>query len=277
MHNINNAVDPAKKIILITGATDGIGKEAAKTLAKLGHTLLLHGRSQDKLTTLTSELKANCFADIHTYLADISDFNQVIELADAIKADVSTIDVIINNAGVYMTPTQITDDEIDMRFMVNTIAPYYLTKTLQPLLPTTGRVVNLSSAAQASVSILALLGKEHLSDGAAYAQSKLALIMWTFYLAKKQPNGPLFIALNPGSLLASKMVREAYGIEGADLSIGANAIVNCAIANEFANANGKYFDNDTGKFNFPHPDVSNLEFVDKLIDTLDNIIEKGKK
>ena len=197
-----------KKTIFLTGATDGIGFETAKVLVGAGHTVLIHGRSNAKLTDTEKVLsRIDGAGIIESYRADLSKITEVEALASAITRDHSSLDVIINNAGVFKTPVPVTGDGYDVRFMVNTISPYLLTKRLLPLLPGDGRVINLSSAAQSPVSLKALAGQTRLNDGQAYAQSKLALTMWSFQLARALTDkGPTIIAVNPGSQLASKMV-----------------------------------------------------------------------
>jgi NAD(P)-dependent dehydrogenase (short-subunit alcohol dehydrogenase family) len=245
------------KVILLTGATDGIGLETAKLLVGKGHTLLIHGRSETKLADTQNTLASVSGAGvIKSYCADLSKIADVEALASAVARDHSTVDVIINNAGVFSTPNPVTHDGYDVRFIVNTIAPYLLTKRLLSLLPSDGRVVNLSSAAQAPVNLNVLAGKTRLDDNAAYAQSKLAITMWSFHLAQLlTDSGPIIVAVNPGSLLASKMVKDAYGVAGSDLGIGADILYRAALSDEFANASGRYFDNDQGQFSQPHRDA----------------------
>ncbi len=181
------------KTLLITGATDGIGLAAARSLAAQGHRLLVHGRSKAKLAGVLAELGPRATG----YLADLGQLEQVAELANRICAAETHLDVLINNAGVLKAPVTITEDGLDLRFVVNTLAPYLLTKRLLPLMPPEGRVLNLSSAAQAPVAIAALQGGPALADMEAYAQSKLALTMVTRHMAQTHPNGPVFIAINP--------------------------------------------------------------------------------
>lgn len=210
------------KTILITGATDGIGLETAKSLAALGHKIILHGRSDTKLANahkIVSQISNTGLVDI--YRADLSKISEVKALASTLTAIHQKLDVLINNAGVFTTPKPLTEQGFDLRFIVNTVAPYLLTKQLLPLLPSDGRVINLSSAAQMPVNLDALAGKTHLDDNQAYAQSKLALTMWSFQLAQHlTENDPAIIAVNPASFLGSKMVKEAYGVNGKDLQIG---------------------------------------------------------
>jgi len=262
-----------KKTILITGSTDGIGYEATKKFLAQKHTVLLHGRDSTKLDLVKKEL-LNSFpnATIKTYLADFSNLEEVKLLAEEIKKNHLKLDVLINNAGVYKTPNTKTKDNLDIRFVVNTIAPYLLTKELFPLLDSSSRVINLSSAAQAPVNKDALLGKISLSDGDAYAQSKLALTMYSFSLAQEKKVA-VMVAINPASFLGSKMVKEAYGMEGKDINIDANILYEAALSDEFLDANGKYFDNDIGRFTSPHPDGENLEKSKQLVELIENLLK----
>ncbi len=245
------------KTILITGSSDGIGLEAAKLLASKGHNVLLHGRSSAKLDAATktySELSA-----CRSYIADLSDLGAVKQMAADIKKDQNALDVLINNAGVFHTPNPRTASGQDIRFVVNTLAPYVLTQSLLPIMNESGRILNLSSAAQASIREDAIMGKTELSPGSAYAQSKLAITMWSRYLAEDLGAGPIFIAINPGSFLGTKMVKEGYGMEGKDIGIGADILVRAALDPEFNDRSGQYFDNDSGHFALPHEDAMDDE------------------
>lgn len=262
-----------KKTILLTGATDGIGLQTAKQLAAEGHQLLLHGRSPAKLEQAVSAVSAiEGAGKVESYVADLSDLSQVYTLAEHIAQLHGRLDVVINNAGVFNLAEPTTRDGLDARFAVNTIAPYILTKALLPLLHDSGRVVNLSSAAQASVDLSALVGAPRLTDNAAYAQSKLAILMWTQDMAIKYPQGPVFVAINPASFLGSKMVKEAYGVAGGDLSIGADIICRAALSDEFSTANGLYFDNDIGQFSKPHSDAQNPANAAVVVKTMEDYL-----
>ena len=246
-----------QKTILITGSTDGIGLETAKLLVAGGHNVLLHGRNPTKLAQVEKTVSALAKGgSVETYVADLSKMADVETLARSVAQDHAKIDVLINNAGVFATPDPRTAEGLDIRFAVNTIAPFLLTQRLLPLLGKSGRVVNLSSAAQSPVNLEALAGKGQLSDGAAYAQSKLALTMWSRSLGLSLKNdGPVIVSVNPASMLGSKMVKEAFGVAGGDLAIGADILCRAALADEFATAGGLYFDNDSGRFAPPHPDA----------------------
>lgn len=270
-----------KKIILITGATDGIGLETAKALLSQGHHVLLHGRNVQKLTKVEQQLTDQfATAELETYVADLSRIGDVYQLIEDINQRHDQLDVLINNAGVFNSPNPITLDGLDVRFVVNTLAPYLLTKALLPRLGSTGRVINLSSAAQASVNLDALIGETSLSDNEAYAQSKLAITMWTRALANtlsddsENREKPMIVAVNPASLLGSKMVKDAFGVAGGDLSIGSDILCRAALSDEFNTASGLYFDNDIGAFSDPHSDALNDTKVQQVMAVIEQLIGK---
>jgi NAD(P)-dependent dehydrogenase (short-subunit alcohol dehydrogenase family) len=265
-----NICSATMKVILLTGATDGIGLEAAKLFVAQGHHVLLHGRNQSKLQQVETLLSELGTGKVESFVSDLSSMSDVEAFAKAVTDKHEKLDVLINNAGVLKTPNVRTEEGLDVRFAVNTIAPYLLTKRLLPLIPKHGRVVNISSAAQAPVNLDALTGKGQLSDNEAYAQSKLAITMWSYSMSLSQD--PVIVAVNPASLLGSKMVKEAYGIPGKDLSIGAEILRDAALSNKFERASGKYFDNDSGEFRPPHPDAMNKSKSQEVVDAIESVL-----
>ena len=263
-----------QKTILITGSTDCFGFETAKILASQRHNVLLHGRNLEKLEQVQKtllELKGGGAVEI--YVADLSLMDNVEELAKTVAEKHSKLDVLINNAGVYNASNPVTQDGLDVRFAVNTIAPYLLTQRLLSLLGTSGRVINLSSAAQSTVQVEALTGRVKLRDGAAYAQSKLALTMWSRSLALSlKDSGPIIMAINPGSMLGSKMVKQAFGVTGGDIRIGAEILTRAALTDEFKTASGKYFDNDSGQFSSPHPDALDTAKCQEIVSVIETVL-----
>lgn len=262
------------KTILITGATDGLGRETARQLARQGHRLLVHGRSADKLKSLADELAALPGAGpVDTFQADLSRLSEVAALADAVAARHSHLDALINNAGVLRTADPTTPDGLDVRFVVNTLAPALLTRRLLPLFSDDGRIVHLSSAAQAPVDLDGLSGARQLEPMPAYAQSKLALTMWSQSLAEELgPDGPVTVAVNPGSLLATRMVKEGFGVDGQDVGVGADILIRAALSPEFAQASGRYFDNDVGRFAGPHAHAANLAVRASVVQAIEAMI-----
>ncbi|MEJ1221840.1 SDR family NAD(P)-dependent oxidoreductase [Sediminicola sp. 1XM1-17] len=268
------------KIILITGSTDGIGKLTAMKLAGNGHTVYVHGRNKAKLEAVISEIKeASNNQNVKGFLADFSDLDAVSKMAEQVKNEVPAIDVMINNAGVYNSKTPKNKDGLDIRFVVNYLAPYVLTHALLPKLKkaVAPRIINLSSAAQATVDEDVIRGKQQVSDNAAYAQSKLALTMWSFHLAQAEPN-IVVIAVNPGSLLNTKMVQEAFGEYWSPTKKGVDILYDLALLNTYSNDSGKYFDNDKGNpkgvFGPAHADASDEGKITTMLDLTENILER---
>ena len=260
--------------ILITGSTDGIGKLVGIKLAEQGHEVYLHGRNSEKLAKVVSEIKEETKNEkIEGFVADFSDLNAVKQMAQEIKQDLFKIDVLINNAGVYNSSKSQNSDGLDMRFAVNYLASFILTNELIPLLKKAEkpRIINLSSAAQSPVDYEVLTGVKTRSSSEAYAQSKLALTMWSFYLAKQEPDINV-IAVNPGSLLNTNMVKEAFGNHWSSADKGANILYKLAVSGDYQDATGKYFDNDRGTFAEAHPDAYNETKIKKLITTTAKIL-----
>ncbi len=263
------------KTILITGSTDGVGKLTATKLAENGHKIIVHGRNSEKLKNTISEIKEITNNDrISGFVSDLSDFDSVNKMISDISNEFSSIDILINNAGVFKSRIEQNQDGLDMRFAVNYLAPYLLTNGLLPILKNSDspRIINLSSAAQATVSMDALAGKEQISSNEAYAQSKLALTMWSFAFAQNHP-GVITIAVNPGSLLNTKMVQEAFGRHWSPADKGADILVELAVAEKHAPNNGKYFDNDQGDYSNAHNDAYNQDKIDQLISETSKILE----
>ncbi len=245
------------KTVLITGSTDGIGLATARMLLDDGHRVLLHGRNPAKLQGAIESLKTAAEADrIDGFTADLSSLKDTAALAGAVAEKYDALDALINNAGVLKLPDPVTPSGLDARIVVNTIAPYLLAMRLLPLLRPRGRVVNVSSAAQAPVELRVFTEMVQQDDMAAYSQSKLAITMWSRHLAADLgDSGPVVIAVNPGSLLGSKMVKDGFGIAGGDIGIGAEILRRAALDPAFAGATGRYFDNDAGDFGPPHRDA----------------------
>lgn len=256
--------------ILLTGATDGLGARAAGMMAEQGHHLILHGRSQDRLDAMAKAFSAK--TKISQICCDLASLQDVQEMAEKIAASHGPLDVIINNAGVLKAAETQTKEGLELRFVVNSIAPYLLTKRLLSQLAPQGRVVNLSSAAQRPLSADELARFQAYDDMDAYAKSKFAITSWTTRLAQ-QHSDIMFVSVNPGSLLGTKMVKQGFGIAGADIDIGADIITRAALSDEFTNASGLYYDNDERAFGAPHPLVSDSTLADALIAEMDMILD----
>lgn len=120
-----------KKKILITGATDGIGFLAAKKLIEQGHHVILHGRNSEKLDKIHAELSEK--GDVSTVICDMSNLREVMNMTNKLRKNHSYIDIIVNNTGVAKTTNHTNSDGIDIRFVVNAIASYLLTREIPSL------------------------------------------------------------------------------------------------------------------------------------------------
>lgn len=266
------------KTIIITGSTDGIGKLAALKLAKQGHTIYVHGRNKEKVEAVIFEIKEQSKnQNIKGFVADFSDLDAVSKMAEQIKNEVPIIDVLINNAGIFKSKATQNKNGLDTRIVVNYLAPYILTNALLPVIKKSEapRIINLSSAAQSPVLEAVLVGKEQQSENATYAQSKLALTMWSFHLAKQEPK-IIVIAVNPGSLLNTKMAIEAYGQYWSTAEKGETILVDLTLSENYKNDSGKYFDNDKGEekghFAPAHNDAYDNQKIIELIKLTESIL-----
>lgn len=263
------------KTVLITGATDGIGLETARHLASEGHRLILHGRGPDKLERVLASLRDG---DVRGEIADLSKPVQVRELATRLVAEGQVIDALVNNAGVLAMSNPVTSSGVDARLMVNTVAPWILLHGLLPVLAPDARVVNVASAGQQPVDLAAFRGERQFEeDYTAYAQSKLALTMWSMELGRQWASPkPGIVAVNPGSLLGTKMVKEAFDKDGRDVGIGVRGLSTLAVGPEPLRR-GAYFDNDkgAGEYGDPHPDALDPTKCQALFRVLEEVTGSG--
>jgi NAD(P)-dependent dehydrogenase (short-subunit alcohol dehydrogenase family) len=240
-----------EQVVLVTGATDGIGNGTARELARMGATVLLHGRSQEKLDAVRQEIAAETAnARLQTYQADFSSLAEVRRLADQVISANAQLHVLINNAGIGAgargrQQRQVSEDGYELRFAVNHLAPFLLTHLLVPALIGDGRarVVNVASAAQQEIDFANVMLESGYSGMRAYSQSKLAMVMATFEFARRLAGGPIAVnCLHPGSLLDTKMVRESFGQPQGNVEEGICAEIFVATAPETEEISGEYFD-----------------------------------
>ena len=240
MANIDEAT------VLITGATDGLGRRVARDLATSGATVLLHGRDEERAETTAREIREETSNDkLHYYLADFSSLGEVRRLAEEVRANHDRLNVLINNAGVFARERTLSGDGHELTFAVNYLAPFLLTHLLVPLLHSSApaRVVNVASAGQSSVNFDDPMLKRGYDGMRAYAQSKLALIMFTFELAGQlEGTGVTANCLHPATLMGTKMVFEAFGSAASDVQEGADATVYLAASPELEEVTGRYFE-----------------------------------
>ncbi|MFH0735743.1 MAG: SDR family oxidoreductase [bacterium] len=262
-----------QKIILITGSTDGIGKTTAKLLAKNDNKIIIHGRNEEKCVNTVNEIiKAAGNKNIEYVIGDFASLNSVKKMADDVLNKYPYINVLINNAGIYAKNKVLTVDGFESTFAVNHLAPFLLTGLLLPLLKkgSPSRIINVSSAAhkRAKLDINDLNLTKSFEHYFAYANSKLANVLFSNYLAEKVKNKNITVnSLHPG-VIGTKLLKEGFGMKGAGLEEGAATSVYLAESEEINSISGKYFIDKT------EVPSSNVSYKKELQQKLWEISEK---
>jgi NAD(P)-dependent dehydrogenase (short-subunit alcohol dehydrogenase family) len=236
----------AEATILVTGATDGLGKRVAFELAAGGATVLLHGRSRKRLEATLEEAREGTGSEkLGFYLADLSSLGEVRTLAERVLTEQDRLDVLVNNAGVIAGERRESEDGYELTFAVNYLAHFLLTHLLLPLLRDSApaRVVNVASAGQSPIDFDDVMLERGYGGMKAYTQSKLAQVIFTFELAERLgASGVTVNALHPASLMDTKMVLETFGRSMSTVEEGAEATVRLAASPELEGVTGRYFD-----------------------------------
>ncbi len=238
--------DLEEETILVTGATDGLGKRVARELAGRGATVLLHGRSPERLGATLEELRRETGSEkLGSYVADLSSLDEVRGLAKQVLSEHDRLDVLVNNAGIITRDREESEDGHELTFAVNHLSHFLLTGLLVPLLrgSAPARVVNVASAGQSPIDFDDPMIERGYDAMEAYTRSKLAQVMFTFELAGRlQHTGVTVNALHPASLMDTKMVRGTFGYTMSTIEEGAEAVVRLAASPELEGVTGRYFD-----------------------------------
>ncbi len=240
------------QIILVTGSTDGLGKQVAQDLAAQGATILMHGRHPAKGEAVLQDVRQSTGNPNLTYYnADLASLDAVRQLCEQLQADQTRLDVLINNAGLgpgaRQSRREQSTDGHELRFAVNYLAPYLLTYRLLPLLRRSpaARIVNVASIGQQPIEFDNIMLEDGYDGLRAYRQSKLAQIMFTFDLAGElEGSGITVNCLHPATLMNTKMVVETdyFGGGMSTVAQGAQAVVYLATAPELDNVTGQFYD-----------------------------------
>lgn len=241
----------SKQIVLVTGSTSGHGRALAEILAARGASVLLHGRNDELGEQAVAEIvEATGNEDVRFYRADFSSLDEVRDLAARVQEDFERLDCLVNNAGIGVADSggagrMISRDGNELRFQVNYLAPYLLTRLLLPLLRESApsRVVNVTSAGQASIDFNDPM-LEHRYDGLqAYGQSKLAQVMDTIELASElESDGITVNCLHPATYMDTEMIRVAGVNPASTVEEGAEATLYLISDEGLAETSGLYFD-----------------------------------
>ncbi|MBT3501485.1 MAG: SDR family oxidoreductase [Candidatus Marinimicrobia bacterium] len=246
------------KTCLITGATDGIGKQTALVLAQKGFSLVLVGRSAEKGNLVVSELiSATGNESIHFHCADLSNMKSIQQLSVEIKQNYSAIDILINNAGAYVSKLTMTDEGFEKTFALNHLAYFHFTELLLEMVKEDipGRIINVASMAHknAKIDFNNLQMENEYKGWTAYSRSKLMNIMFTYECHRRYSDtGVSFNCLHPGFVkskfgdnnkgFAKTSISLAKTIFAINLVKGAKTSIYLASSKDVDGVSGKYFD-----------------------------------
>ena len=235
--------------VLVTGATDGLGRATARELAARGATVLLHGRDRGRLDATLSEIAGATGSDrLRGYVADLASLHEVARVAAEVQEREPRLDVLVNNAGVGGIARHESRDGYELHFAVNHLAHFLLTLRLLGLLRRSrpARIVNVSSAAQLPIDFDDVMFTRGYEPMEAYARSKLAQVMFTYELAERlRAEGERDVtvtALHPATLMDTKMVRQSFGRVVSSVEEGVEATARLALSDDVAGVSGQYFD-----------------------------------
>ncbi len=236
------------KAVLITGSTDGVGRYVAARLAAAGAKVLIHGRDQARAKTLADVIRSQGHAEPMFYQADLSSLAGARQLAQAVLADHNRLDVFISNAGIgsrtLEAERRTSADGHELRFAVNYLSGFLLAYLLLPLLKASApsRIVNVASLGQHPIDFDDVMITGNYSGSRAYAQSKLAQIMFTIDLAHElEGSGVTVNALHPATYMNTTMVREGGITPISTVEQGGDAILHLAGGDDVAGKSGLFF------------------------------------
>jgi NAD(P)-dependent dehydrogenase (short-subunit alcohol dehydrogenase family) len=236
------------KTVLITGSTDGVGRYVAAKLAADGANVLIHGRDKARAKTLADEIRREGHGEATFYQADLSSLAGARKLAETVIAEHKRLDVFISNAGIGSTSPkaerQISADGHELRFAVNYLSGFLLARLLLPLLKagTPSRIINVASLGQHPLDFDDVMLTKGYTGTRAYAQSKLAQIMFTIDLAQElDGSGVTVNALHPATYMNTTMVREGGITPISTVEQGGEAILHLADGDDMAGKTGLFF------------------------------------
>jgi len=235
------------KQVLITGATDGIGKQAAIDLAKIDYRVIVHGRDESSVNQAVNEIKeASGKEGLRGFSANLESLQEVKQLADQVRDQLDQLDILINNAGIFQKERETTQDGYEKTFQVNYLSHYLLTRLLLDVLrkSDSARVVNVSSMVHATaIDFDNLQGEQNFVGSQAYGISKLCNVLFTYKLARETGKENITCnCLHPG-VISTKLLKQNYGDIGSAVQEGSENIVYVANSEKVEGVSGKYFVN----------------------------------
>ena len=220
-----------RPVALVTGSTDGLGREVAKRLGGAGYHVIVHGRNEERGRAVVAEIESH-EGSASLIIADLASMAQVRQLAARVLRDYTRLDLLANNAGIGRgADTSVrseSEEGYEVRFAVNYLSHFYLTHTLLPLLRRSApaRIVSITSTAQQAIDFDNVMLERDYDGARAYAQSKLAQIMMTKDLALElEGTGVTINAVHPAVYMATSMVLSRGGTPFTTIDEGADPVL----------------------------------------------------
>ncbi|OGO29040.1 MAG: short-chain dehydrogenase [Chloroflexi bacterium RBG_16_52_11] len=250
------------KICMVTGATSGIGEVTARTLAQMGATVIVVGRSPEKSAATVNQIKQQAGnSAVEVMLADLSSQKEVRQLVQQFKSRYQRLDVLVNNAGAWLTRYQESVDGIEMTFALNHLGYFLLTNLLLDTLKTSApaRIINVSSYGHKAghMNFDNLQFRQRYDGMQAYRQSKLANVLFTYELARRLAGTGITVnVLDPGLVATNfglnnfglnndgwlrSLLRHVYALAAISAEQGAQTSIYLAASPKVAGVTGKYF------------------------------------
>ncbi len=234
-----------RQVILVTGSTNGLGREVALELGATGAHVIVHGRNRERGLEVVEEIEAGGPGTASFYAADLASMDQVRLLGEAIRRDYPRIDVLVNNAGILARGNddrRLSPDGYELSFAVNYLSGFLLTHLLLPMIQDApgSRIVNVSSGAQDAIDMDDPMMENGYSGGRSYGQSKLAQILFTFDLAEDLADTQIKVnTLHPATLMDTHMVVSAGIRPRTSVDQGKEAVLNLITSTDIGT--GEYY------------------------------------
>ena len=241
----------AKKVVVVTGVTSGIGKALALGLAKSGENVVLVARDAQRGSLVQEEIKAQSQnPEIDLVLSDLSSLSSVRNAAAIIKSKHEKIDVLINNAAIYKSRREPSIDGFELMFVTNHLGPFLFTHLLLDPLLTSGsaRILNISAPSSTQLDFDDLQREKKFNSLNVFGATKMMNLLFTFELARRLENtGVTVKAVHPG-LTRSSLMNETSAPMRFLLRLGSAPAERVAVENirvaldpEFEKVTGRFF------------------------------------
>ncbi len=234
-----------REVALVTGSTGGLGREVALELGARGYHVIVHGRNEERGREVVEAIRGEPDGSASFHRADFASLDEVRELASAVLRDHERLDLLMNNAGIWLEPEDgrvLSQDGHELHFQVNYLAHFLLTELLLDRLRESApaRVVHVSSVAQRPIDFDDPMMEEGYSDGRGYAQSKLAQVLHTFDLAERlEGSGVTAVAVHPATMMDTDMVLSRGAQARSSVEEGREAVLRAALSDDVRS--GRYY------------------------------------